>query len=228
MTRLRALADPDLVMIEDRMDGVSVVIKNPGVVQGLSDLPWHRDCGLGGHPFVCPELNIGIQLDAASAETGQLHMLAGSHVGTAHMPRPDELDQLPIVAIDTEPGDVTLHYGHAFHAAPPPTGHGPMRRAMYWMYTPQAAVDLFPVGGGHGWAWRRSSAWPEVSSSGLRRAHAAPRLHTIASWSGPTRSTSRSGSRAPRGWTDRPAPRSCSARCGTSLRCPRSPKAVSP
>ena len=149
MARLSALAAPDLVMIEDRLDGVSVVIKNPDVVQGLSDLPWHRDCGLGGHPVLCPELNIGIQLDAASAATGQLHMLAGSHVGTAHMPRADELDDLPIIAIDTEPGDVTLHYGHAFHAAPAPTGHGPMRRAMYWMYTPHAALELFPAGQGY-------------------------------------------------------------------------------
>jgi hypothetical protein len=162
MARFAALADRDLVMIEDRLDGVSVVIKNPDVVQGLSDLPWHRYCGLGGHPVLCPELNVGIQLDSASPETGQLLMLAGSHVGTAHMPRPDELDQLPIVAIDTEPGDVTLHYGHAFHAAPPPTGRGPMRRAMYWMYTPKAAFDLFPAGQGYNDVIREGVGSPQA------------------------------------------------------------------
>jgi hypothetical protein len=37
------------------------------VATGLSDLPWHRDCGLGGHPVTCPTLNVGIQLDAATA-----------------------------------------------------------------------------------------------------------------------------------------------------------------
>ena len=36
-----------------------------------------------------------------------------------------------MVAIDADPGDVTVHYGHVLHAAPPPTGDGPGRRAMY-------------------------------------------------------------------------------------------------
>ena len=30
---------------------------------GLADLPWHRDCGMGGHPVKCPMLNVGIQLE---------------------------------------------------------------------------------------------------------------------------------------------------------------------
>lgn len=149
MARMASLAGREVLLVEDRLDGVSVVMKNPSVVEGLSDLPWHRDCGLGGHPVLCPELNVGIQLDAATAATGQLHMLAGSHKGNAHMPRPNELDRLPIVAIDTEPGDVTLHYGHVFHAAPPPTGSGPMRRAVYCMYTPPSAFDVVPAGQGY-------------------------------------------------------------------------------
>jgi hypothetical protein len=163
MARFAALAGrDDLAMVEDRLDGVSVVIKNPSVVEGLSDLPWHRDCGLGGHPVLCPELNVGIQLDAATEATGQLHMLAGSHKGSAHMPRPRELDQLPIVAIDTEPGDVTLHYGHVFHAAPPPTGSGPMRRAIYCMYTPASAFEVVPAGQGYNDVIRETVASPST------------------------------------------------------------------
>ena len=43
------------------------MITNPGATEGLSDLPWHVDCGLGGHPVLCPTVNLGIQLDAANA-----------------------------------------------------------------------------------------------------------------------------------------------------------------
>jgi ectoine hydroxylase-related dioxygenase (phytanoyl-CoA dioxygenase family) len=92
----------------------------PGAATGLADLPWHRDCGMGGHSVKCPMLNVGIQLDAATAAAGRLHMIAGSHLGTSRLPQADETDRLPTVAINTEPGDVTIHYGHTLHAAPPP------------------------------------------------------------------------------------------------------------
>jgi len=115
----------------DCLDGISVVIKQPRATSGLADLPWHQDCGLGGHPVLCPSIGVGIQLDRASAETGQLHFLAGSHLGSSHQLRPDDVARLPVVAIDADPGDVTVHYGHVLHAAPPPTGDGPGRRAMY-------------------------------------------------------------------------------------------------
>ena len=74
-----ALTDVDMLPCTDRLDGMSVVIKNPAIVSGLSDLPWHRDCAMGGHFVLCPGLNIGIQLDAADADNGQLWYLAGSH-----------------------------------------------------------------------------------------------------------------------------------------------------
>jgi ectoine hydroxylase-related dioxygenase (phytanoyl-CoA dioxygenase family) len=104
------------------------VIKNPDVVEGLSDLPWHRDCGLGGHPITCPTINIGLQLDAATAETGRLHVVPGTWRFSCHR---RDLDRAPAVAIDTEPGDCTVHFGDVMHAAPPPTGAGPGRRAIY-------------------------------------------------------------------------------------------------
>jgi ectoine hydroxylase-related dioxygenase (phytanoyl-CoA dioxygenase family) len=129
----------------DRSDGHSVVLKNADVVTGLSDLPWHRDCGLGGHPVTCPTLNIGIQLDAARAASGRLHFLAGSHRGSVHrsmLAQPD----LPIMAVDTEPGDVTVHIGDVLHAAPPPEGTGPGRRALYLTFMPPRAFDVIGPG----------------------------------------------------------------------------------
>ncbi len=153
LARLAALHTEDaLEAAPECLDGFGVVLKHPDVTAGLSDLPWHRDCGLGGHPVICPGFNIGIQLDAATAETGQLHFHAGSHLGSSHPLRPpgtegSEATQ-PVVAITTEPGDVTVHYGHILHAAPAPTGAGG-RRALYVGFV-RPETRAF-VGEGHGY-----------------------------------------------------------------------------
>ena len=144
LDRLGALAGVPLVRTDDRLDGVSVVLKNPAVVEGLSDLPWHRDCGLGGHPVLCPVVLLGIQLDPANERTGQLRFLAGSHLTTGGLPVPGTEDQLPIVGIDAEPGDVTVHFGHVLHVAPPPSDPGPARRTMYVAYDNPAVLDVIP------------------------------------------------------------------------------------
>ena len=128
--RLAELGPPGLVPTLDCLDGFAAVLKQPDVVEGLADLPWHQDCGLGGHPVICPGIQIGIQLDAATAATGQLHFLAGSQRSSCHPIAPGD-ETSPVVAVDTEPGDVTVHDPHALHAAPPPTGAGPGRRALY-------------------------------------------------------------------------------------------------
>ena len=94
-TRIAALGGPDLRDAHDRLDGNSVVIKVPGATEGLVDLPWHRDCGMGGHPVKCPMLNVGIQLDPATPAAGQLLMIAGSHRGTSRLPLPKEASRPP-------------------------------------------------------------------------------------------------------------------------------------
>jgi hypothetical protein len=142
LARLGALGGDGLEQEVDCLDGQSVVIKNPDVTAGLSDLPWHRDCGLGGHPVLCPSVAVGIQLDAATAETGQLHFVAGSHRGSSHPLQPGDEARLPVRAVDTQPGDVTVHFGHILHAAPPPTGDGPCRRALYVSYTRPETIEF--------------------------------------------------------------------------------------
>ncbi|HEY6318254.1 MAG TPA: phytanoyl-CoA dioxygenase family protein [Acidimicrobiia bacterium] len=143
--RLAALGPPGLAPTLDCLDGFAVVIKTPGAVEGLADLPWHQDCGLGGHPVICPGIQIGIQLDPATAETGQLHFLAGSQGTSCHQLRPTEAQRLPVVAVDTEPGDVTVHDPHILHAAPPPTGRGVGRRALYASFVrPETIAYLGP------------------------------------------------------------------------------------
>ncbi len=148
--RIGALGGPDLREAPDRLDGHGVVIKVPGATSGLADLPWHRDCGMGGHPVKCPMLNIGIQLDAATAGAGQLLALAGSHRGTSRLPGPDQTGDLPVVALTTEPGDVTVHFGHTLHAAPPPTDRTAAgRRALYLSYVPPLTFEMIGPGQGY-------------------------------------------------------------------------------
>jgi hypothetical protein len=132
----------------DRLDGVSVVVKNPSIVEGLSDLPWHRDCGLGGHPVLCPTVLIGVQLDSANTGSGQLRYLAGSHLTTGAPPAPDD-ESVPVIGIDADPGDVTVHFGHVLHVAPPPDSAGPGRRTMYVSYSNPAVFDVVPAGSGY-------------------------------------------------------------------------------
>lgn len=161
LRRLASLGSEPLRPMGDRCDGHSVVIKHPDVVEGLADLPWHRDCGLGGHPVTCPTLNLGLQLDAATAASGRLLFLAGSHRGSCHRSDLDRPD-LPIVPVDTEPGDCTLHIGDVLHAAPPPTGPGPGRRALYITWMPERAHDVIPAGGSYNDVVRASIGNPRA------------------------------------------------------------------
>jgi len=150
LKRIGALGGPELRDTSDRLDGHNVVIKVPGAETGLADLPWHRDCGMGGHPVKCPLLNVGIQLDAATAAAGQLHMIAGSHLGTSQLPSEEQVQGLPTTAIVTEPGDVTAHWGHTLHAAPPPGDRNAAgRRAIYVSYVSPLTFEM--VGPGQGY-----------------------------------------------------------------------------
>jgi ectoine hydroxylase-related dioxygenase (phytanoyl-CoA dioxygenase family) len=102
---------------------------------------------MGGHPVKCPMLNVGIQLDAATAANGQLMMIAGSHRGTSRLPGPREVERLPVVALCTSPGDVTVHLGHTLHAAPPPSDASARgRRALYLTFVPPATFDMIGPG----------------------------------------------------------------------------------
>ena len=133
----------------DRLDGYAIVMKNPDVVRGLSDLPWHRDCGMGGHAVLCPSLNIGVQLDRADAANGQLMFLAGSH-GHTNLPGAVEHHaDWPVVPVVAEPGDVTVHYAHVLHVAPPPTAADASRKTLYVGFNNPAIFDVVPAGKGY-------------------------------------------------------------------------------
>jgi hypothetical protein len=112
---------------EDK-DGVTVLWKQPGVVEGLGDLPWHRDCGMGGHASMCPTAVMSIFLGPNTPEAGELRFLPGSWQASFPFADADDARAPRGVAPPAQPGDVTLHYGDGLHVAPPPTSEqGPHR-----------------------------------------------------------------------------------------------------
>ena len=146
LARFATLASETMRVCDDRLDGPMVFVKNSNVVKGNGDLGWHVDDGIGGHPVMCPLIQVGVQLDHASAANGQLLVLAGSHRYTKHWYLWGQTDDLPAVAIDTEPGDITLHYGDAMHTTPPPTADGAGRRALYYKFSEPHTFDWVPAG----------------------------------------------------------------------------------
>jgi hypothetical protein len=138
--RLGTLLDPRLKVAADRMEGTAVLIKVPGSTTGLSNIPWHQDCGIGGHAIFCPAVSVGIQITGSSAATGNLQVVPGSHGKVLHHRWQDRLADVPVVNIDTAPGDVTVHVPDVMHASPRPTGVG-RRRTMYVTYYPPALWD---------------------------------------------------------------------------------------
>ena len=133
--RLGTLINPTLRAAPDRMEGSAVLLKVPGNTSGLSNIPWHQDCGMGGHAIMCPAVSVGIQITGSDSSTGNLQVVPGSHGQAIHYRWEQRLQQVPVVRIDTAPGDVTVHIQDLMHASPRPTGAGG-RRTMYVTHYP--------------------------------------------------------------------------------------------
>lgn len=123
---------------------IEALFKPIGVVEGISDVPWHKDCALGRHSYECCSLTTGISVTGADAVSGQLRVRAGSHRAlvwpSLEQPRCD----LPVVDLPTRTGDVTMHLSCTLHMAQPPVERE--RRVMYSSFSlppidPEAAAD---------------------------------------------------------------------------------------
>jgi len=128
---------------------LEALFKPLGVVRGISDIPWHKDCSLGRHSYDCSGLTVGISVTGSDATSGQLSMVAGSHralVWPAPVVQPG-LD-LPVVDVPTRAGDITIHCSCTMHMANPPIERP--RRVMY------TSFGLPPVD-------------PEAAAAGRRR-----------------------------------------------------------
>ena len=122
---LAALAGEGLAHKRGEGDGVTVIYKRPAMVEGLSDLPWHRDCGMGGHAVLCPTLALSLYLVEATPQTGELVMLPGSHRASFNTIHAGQRGAPPGAHFAARSGDVSLHFGDTMHAAPPPQGSAP-------------------------------------------------------------------------------------------------------
>jgi hypothetical protein len=98
------------------------LIKPVGVVSGLAEFPWHRDCSMGGHAYDCAGYAVGLPLTATGTDAGYLRVVAGSH--RVSMPPPKQVAgydaDLPRIRLETEPGDLTVHVGCTLHGTRPP------------------------------------------------------------------------------------------------------------
>jgi hypothetical protein len=100
---------------------VSALTKPIGVVKGISDVPWHKDCSLGRHSYECSNLTVGISVTGAGAASGQLRVVPGSHRALV-WPAPCTQPGLDLEPVDlpTRTGDVTVHLSCTLHMSQPP------------------------------------------------------------------------------------------------------------
>jgi hypothetical protein len=116
---LKDLADEVLVYRRGEGDGVAVIYKQPDVTEGLGDLPWHRDCGLGGHAVACPTAIASVYLTEATPQSGEMVFLPGSR----HTPSTRTIHSVATTCrrpTSTPAPATSPSYGDTVHAAPPP------------------------------------------------------------------------------------------------------------
>lgn len=143
------LAKRDLVPLHDRGQGAMSVLKPFGHGAKLApsiagNLGWHSDCGLGGCNIMCPSINIGIHLDAAGPDSSQLWAMAGTNGRTVHHRTAMASDCPSAIPLDTDPGDITIHYSCSMHAGPPPVGPNQRRTLYLPFYGPETLKLLGP------------------------------------------------------------------------------------
>ena len=109
-------------------DSAEGLLKKVGVVEGISDVSWHKDCSIGGHSRTCCGLTVGISVTAAGRENGELGAVAGSHRANVAPLGVEGLD-LARVPLPTRTGDVTVHCSCTLHMSRPPVSAE--RRVVY-------------------------------------------------------------------------------------------------
>jgi ectoine hydroxylase-related dioxygenase (phytanoyl-CoA dioxygenase family) len=121
-------------------DAVTVLWKRPGMTEGLADLPWHRDCGMGGHATNCPAIVMTICLTTGAPEAGELRFLPGSHRGSYPFVDGSDTRAPRGVSVPVTAGDVTIHATDVMHASMAPTSAtGPHRISVLMAWVPPEA-----------------------------------------------------------------------------------------
>ncbi len=110
-------------------DYAQALVKPIGVVEGISDVPWHKDCSLGRHSYDCCSMTVGISVTGADATSGQLRVVAGSHRVLVWPTFTGKDTGLPEIDLPTNTGDVTVHLSCTKHMSQPPVDRE--RRVVY-------------------------------------------------------------------------------------------------
>jgi hypothetical protein len=128
--RIGTFTDDAMVQRSPREgDSAEGLLKKVGVLEGMSDVSWHKDCSMGGHSRGCCGLTVGISVTGAQQRNGELGVVAGSH--RANVQAVDmraDLD-LPRVPLPTQTGDITVHCSCTLHMSRPPIDEE--RRVVY-------------------------------------------------------------------------------------------------
>jgi hypothetical protein len=148
LLRLATLTGDGHVPRDQGGNKIEALIKPIGVVKGISDLPWHKDCSLGRHSSRCCSLTVGISVTGADERSGQLGVVAGSHRTLVQPAFFRDSWGLPAVPLPTRTGDVTIHCSCTLHMS-----HAPVeaeRRVMYtdFVLPPRAGDDPAPSSAG--------------------------------------------------------------------------------
>ncbi len=108
---------------------IEALVKPLGVVEGISDVPWHKDCANGRHSYDCCSMTVGVSITGAGADSGQLRVVAGSNRVLVWPAFVRKGQDLPLVDLPTGTGDVTIHLSCTTHMAQPPVARE--RRVLY-------------------------------------------------------------------------------------------------
>jgi hypothetical protein len=131
--RFRAIGElTDDVMVQRppaEGDSAEGLLKKVGVVEGISDVSWHKDCSMGGHSRGCCGLTVGISVTGADERSGELGVVAGSHRANVRLVDVRPGLDLPRVPLPTTTGDVTVHCSCTLHMSRPPVDRE--RRVVY-------------------------------------------------------------------------------------------------
>ncbi len=99
---------------------LEALIKPIGVVNGPSDVTFHRDCHFGRHAYDCSSIVVGIAISPTGEDNGMLRVVAGSHRVAIPIEVAKTDPYLPVVGLPTEPGDLTIHLSCTLHESTPP------------------------------------------------------------------------------------------------------------
>lgn len=148
LLRLATLTGDGHLPREQGGNKIEALVKPIGVVKGISDLPWHKDCSLGRHSSRCCSLTVGISVTGADERSGQLGVVAGSHRALVQPAFFRDSWGLPAVPLPTRTGDVTVHCSCTLHMSQAPVDRE--RRVMYtdFVLPPRAGDDPAPSSAG--------------------------------------------------------------------------------